>query len=86
MQFAIWIIGIVVGLFALDRLFLWFEEKGWLYWRKVKPKCAAGDFFIGLDSIGNPNAAHAEEARKTVLEEEDDGDDDGARNPDDRVA
>lgn len=35
---ALWIIGIVVALFGLDRLFLWMEARGWLYWRRVKRK------------------------------------------------
>ena len=32
------IIAIAAGLVALDRLALWMEKRGWIYWRKVKPK------------------------------------------------
>ncbi|MDQ2702033.1 MAG: hypothetical protein M3Y70_04295 [Pseudomonadota bacterium] len=28
--------SILAGLFLLDRLFLWFEARGWMYWRRTK--------------------------------------------------
>ena len=36
----------MVGLIALDRLLLWMEAKGWIYWRTVKPK--GGGLAAGL--------------------------------------
>jgi hypothetical protein len=29
---------VILALFVLDRLALWMEGRGWIYWRKVKPK------------------------------------------------
>ncbi len=29
---------IVASLLLLDRLFLWFESRGWMYYRRVKPE------------------------------------------------
>ena len=28
--------SILAGLILLDRLFLWFEARGWMYWRRTK--------------------------------------------------
>lgn len=34
---AVVLVGVVVaGLVALDRLLLWAEERGWIYWRRKK--------------------------------------------------
>jgi hypothetical protein len=87
MQVAIWIVGIAVALFALDRLGLWAESKGWIYWRKVKRKGSGGGGLIGLSGLFDPGAQHLAEAREEhQQEDEDDGDDDGKREPDDRVS
>lgn len=87
MQTAIWIVGIAAALFALDRLGLWAEAKGWVYWRKVKRKGSAGGGLIGLSGIFDPGARHLAEAREDhQQEDEDDGDDDGQRKPDDQVS
>lgn len=75
----VWIVGIVAALFAIDRLLLWMEAKGWIYWRKVKSKGGAGSAFLGVESITNPNAEHIFVARETIHEDEEDGDDDGKR-------
>ena len=36
------IAAVVIGLFLLDRLALWMEARGWIYWRKIKPKGGGG--------------------------------------------
>jgi len=43
------ILAIAVALFALDRLALWMERRGWIYWRKVKPK--GGGIAAGLTAF-----------------------------------
>ncbi len=88
MHVVIWITGIVVALFVLDRLFLWFEAKGWVYWRKVKRKSSGGAALMTFNAVFDPSAHQAIEVREErILEEdEDDGDDDGERKPDDRVS
>ena len=78
MDIVIWIAGIGVALFALDRLLLWAEARGWIYWRKVKSKSAGGGFLLGPD-VFDPGTRHLEEAREEhVIEDEENGDDDGS--------
>ena len=40
------LLAIVVALLALDRLFLSMERRGWIYWRKIKPR--GGGIAAGL--------------------------------------
>ncbi len=42
-------LAILIALLALDRLFLWMERRGWIYWRKVKPK--GGGIAAGLSAF-----------------------------------
>lgn len=77
MQIALWIVGVVVALFALDRLGVWAESKGWIYWRRKPQSGAIGAALMELNSFTNPAAEHvvvAKDAKK--LEEKDNGDDD----------
>ena len=86
MESLVWIGGVVVALMSLDRLFLWMEAKGWVYWRKVKRKGSAGAV-LDIAAIIDPTARHAAEARQQhAMDETEDGDDDGSRKPDDRVS
>ena len=85
MDIAILIVATVVALFALDRVLLWMEAHGWIYWRKVKRKGAGGGFLLGPD-IFDPGKRYLEEAREEhVVEEEEDGDDDAKRKNSDRL-
>ena len=82
---ALWIAGVAIALFALDRLFLSMEALGWIYWRKVKSKSGAGDALTGF-GFSDPGTRHLEEARREqVLEDEDQGDDDRQRKNSDRL-
>lgn len=78
MDVALWIVGIVAALWALDRLSLWAEAKGWIYYRKTKKRRGGmGDAFMDVSSIINPSASYvreAHEARKKV-ERRESGDD-----------
>jgi hypothetical protein len=89
MDIVIWIGGLVAGLFVLDRLLLWMEAKGWIYWRKVKRKSSGGGLrggLLGFNAMFEPGAHHTAEAQQEQeVEDEDDGDDDGQRPPEDRL-
>ena len=79
-----WAAVAVAGLLALDRLLLWMEIRGWIYWRKTKRKgsgsIAAG--LIAMNAIYDPSAHHLSEARQEQeIEDEDDGDDDSSGGP-----
>jgi hypothetical protein len=86
LEIVLWTLVVIAGLILLDRLFLWMEAKGWIYYRKVKRQGSAADILIGAD-IFNPGARHAAEARqeRPGEEDEDDGDDEGKRKPEDQV-
>jgi hypothetical protein len=86
LEITLWILVAIAALLLLDRFFLWMEAKGWVYYRKVKPKGGMGDILIGSD-IFNPGARFLQEARQERAgeEDEDDGDDDGKRKNEDRV-
>jgi hypothetical protein len=63
-----WVIviaSIVAILFALDRLFLWMEAKGWMYWRKTKhsPRGTLGNACQAVQEILEPEKGRAAEER-----------------------
>ena len=51
----LWIVGAVAGLLTLDRLLLWAESKGWLYYRRNKPRGGAAVYhLLEMSSILDP--------------------------------
>ncbi len=52
------------GLFLLDRLCLWLERKGWLYYRYKKPTSGAGNALQELNAFLNPSTRHMIEAKQ----------------------
>jgi hypothetical protein len=63
-----WILVVVAAaviLFALDRLALWMEARGWIYWRRSKqnPSGAIGNAFREVQSILEPEKGRAAEQR-----------------------
>lgn len=87
MDIALCVTAIAVALLVLDRLLLWMERKGWIYWRRTKGRRSAmADVFLG-GNVFDPGARHLAEAREErVNEDEDDGDDDDKRKDEDRVS
>lgn len=73
-----WIIAAFFALFFLDRLALWAEAKGWIYWRKKKPSTGAlGSALMEMNVITNPSAEHVIVAKdEKKFEERQNGDDD----------
>ena len=76
MSLFFWILAVAAGLFGLDRILLWAEARGWIYWRKVKPKhSGSGDAFLSLGQAITPSASYISEAKQaTKSEERDNGD------------
>ena len=58
-------VAAAVILFALDRLALWMEARGWIYWRRSKhnPSGALGNAFREVQSILEPEKGRAAEQR-----------------------
>ena len=70
------VVLIAAALFAIDRLFLYFESRGWLYWRKKKASPGAkGVALLELQSILEPQKVHQiEQMRQGQVEEDENGD------------
>ena len=57
-------LAVVVGLLVLDRLALWMESRGWIYWRKVKPKGGGGAAgLMAMHTLIEPEVRHVVEDR-----------------------
>jgi hypothetical protein len=58
--------GAGVVLFALDRLALWMEARGWLYWRKTQHSSSGslGNAFLEIQTMVDPGKRHVLEVRR----------------------
>ena len=71
-----WIVFVLVGVLALDRLAVWMEGRGWIYWRKKHGSTGTlGTAFLELQTIFEPSKRHVIEARREEDAEEDDSGD-----------
>ena len=75
-QIVLWTAAIAVAAFLFDRLALWAEERGWIYWRRKKAQSTSiGAILSDLNAVTNPSAQHVVEAKQAKkLEERDNGD------------
>ena len=76
METALWIIGLVVGLIVVDRILLWVESRGWIYYRKNKPGRGASTYhLLEWNSAFDPTMRQVLEERiREKKEEEEAGD------------
>lgn len=76
MTLAAWLIAVALALYALHRLALWMESRGWLYYRKHKRGSAAmGSVMLEIQSFYRPSVEHVIEQRQEEQREEDDSGD-----------
>ena len=69
-------VGALLILVGLDRVGLWMERRGWLYYRRVKPSSSSlGNAFLELQSILEPSKQHVIEVRLEDHDEEADSGD-----------
>jgi len=81
MKLLFWALVIVAALYAIDRLLLAAEARGWIYWRKksASPGTTASAM-LEVQSLIQPGNAHVVEAlRSEASEEDDEGDDISSR-------
>jgi hypothetical protein len=72
---AIWSAVIAAALFALHRLAVWAESKGWIYYRTKRRGSATSAVLSGFDVVANPGAEYVTQAKQQKkLEERDNGD------------
>lgn len=60
-------IGVIAAAVVLDRLALAAEARGWIYWRRVKPKRAtAANALQHVQAIFEPQIEHVVEERSKI--------------------
>ena len=63
-------------LLVIDRLALWAEARGWIYWRRKKAQTGAlGSALMEMNVITNPSAQHVIDAKDAKKLEERENDD-----------
>jgi len=80
MKAALWIFAVLLGLFLLDRFFLWLESRGWMYWRKKQgsPR-SVGTALMEIHANLEPGKRYViEELKRDEAEQDEAG---GARRP-----
>ena len=76
MKLAILLLASALALYALHRLALWMESRGWLYYRKHKRGSAAiGNVMLEIQSFYRPSVEHVIEHRQEEQREEDESGD-----------
>ncbi len=64
------LVGLVGLLYGLDRLGLWLEDRGWLYYRKKKPQSSPMGMWVGLQQAIEPRVKHVQEVGQHRRQEE----------------
>ncbi len=76
MRLLFWGFVAVVALAALDRLLLWMEKRGWIYYRRYKPRRGASTYHLmEIHSIFEPGFEEVIEAKVHEEQKEDESGD-----------
>ena len=62
-------IGLVVALVLLNRLCLWLEDHGWLYYRRKKPSSSPMSAWVAMQQFIEPGMKHVVDIRHSVQSE-----------------
>ena len=66
----------IIGLYLLDKLALWAEQRGWIYYRyKRCSRTAIGNAMLELQTIVEPSKRYVVEERKKIRKDEKDSGD-----------
>ena len=73
---SIWVfvvlIALMILLFLLDRVALWMERRGWIYYRSFEPGLSARGAIRGIESFVHPEIRYVEEEKHQRAAEADD--------------
>jgi len=73
MRLLLWCAAGCAGLYALHRLALWAESRGWIYYMKKRAQGGSlGSAFLEVQSIVQPETRHVIEMRQDERAERDD--------------
>ena len=71
-RIVLWGIAVAAALLLLDRLFLWMESRGWLYYRRTKSRGGASLYhFLQIHKIYNPEIQEVIEIKYGEEQQED---------------
>jgi hypothetical protein len=68
------LVGIAGGMYALDRLGLWLEARGWIYYRTKRGSVSLGMAVLETQALLDPAKRHVLEAPQTEPDEGESGD------------
>ena len=72
----VWILLGAAGLYGFDRLALWMERRGWIYWRKKHGSSGTlGAALLEVQAIFEPSKRHVLEVRRDERSEDEDSGD-----------
>jgi hypothetical protein len=60
------LVGLLTPLYGLDRLGLWLEARGWLYYRHRKPASSPASAWVAWQQFLEPGARHVLEVREQL--------------------
>ena len=65
MTTVVWVIGVVATMYALHRLGLWMEKRGWIYyWKKHGSSGTLSSAFLELEALLEPSKRHVVESKR----------------------
>jgi hypothetical protein len=70
------LVDLLTALYWLDRLCLWLEARGWLYYRHKKPESSPASAWVAMQQFIEPGVKHVREVRE---ERQVEGDEEASR-------
>jgi len=64
------LVGIAAALYGLNRLGLWLEDRGWLYYRRRRPSSSPLSMWVAMQQYMEPGVKHVREAGQESKEED----------------
>ncbi|MFI8976737.1 DUF6191 domain-containing protein [Nocardia asteroides] len=59
------VVTFAVAVAGIDRLGLWAERRGWIYWRRTRGTGAGAGMLSVVDEVVNPASRHTVEERES---------------------